>query len=219
MLSGAKSLSATRFAIQLVALFAGGAAAGAATTPSESAGYKSTPQLNVRVYSFAGLAPGLVQAAEMEATRLLRDVPLNLDWVDCTSRAASTACMTDPLPTDLVVRVLAKALPQASASALGIAGTNGGEAAAFIFYDRMVSLRTQARSLPSIVGRVLAHEITHLLLPRESHSELGLMRGHWTADDMRTVSSACTGVSAASGKLMQNEALRRVISARELASK
>jgi hypothetical protein len=189
------------------------------TIASQSAGYKSTPQLNVRVYSFAGLGPGLVQAAEVEATRLLRDVPLNLDWVNCTSRAVSPACMTDPLPTDLVVRVLAKALPQSSASALGIAGTNGGEAAAFIFYDRMVSLRTQARSLPSIVGRVLAHEITHLLLPRESHSELGLMRGHWTADDLRTISSGCTGLSATSAKLMQNEALRRVISARELASK
>lgn len=219
MLCRARSLSATGFAIHLVSLFAGGAYAGNARTPTESAGYKSTPQLNVRLYSFAGLAPGLIQRAEMEATRLLRAVPLNLNWVDCTSRAASAACMTDPLPTDLVVRVLAKALPQVSANALGIAGTNVGEATAFIFYDRMLSLRTQARSLPSIVGRVLAHEITHLLLPPESHSDVGLMRGHWTADDMRTESSACTGISAASVKLMQNEALRRVISARELGSK
>ena len=192
---------------------------GAATVPSESAGYKSTPQLNVRVYSFPGLAPGLLQAAEMEASRLLRDVRLHLNWVDCTSRVVSATCMTDRLPTDLAVRVLAKALPQVSANALGIAGTNVGEATAFIFYDRMVSLRTQARSLPSIVGRVLAHEITHLLLPAESHSELGLMRAHWTADDMRTFSSACTGISAESVKLMQSEALRRAISVREVGSK
>ena len=123
----------------------------------------------------------------MEASRLLRDVRVHLNWVDCTSRVVSATCMTDRLPTDLAVRVLAKALPQVSANALGIAGTNVGEATAFIFYDRMVSLRTQARSLPSIVGRVLAHEITHLLLPAESHSELGLMRAHWTADDMRDV--------------------------------
>ena len=219
MLCRAKSLSVAGSAIQLLSLLAGGPATGAAKFPRESTGQKSTPQLNVRVYSFAGLAPGLLQSAEKETTRLLRGVPLTLNWVDCTARVVSAACLTEPSPTDLVVRVLAKALPQASPNALGIAGTNVENATAFIFYDRMTSLRTQARSLASIVGRVLAHEITHLLLPPESHSDLGLMRGHWTADDMRTESAACTGLSAASVKLMQDEALRRVLSARELSSK
>src|SRR5689334_21757139 len=128
MLSRASSLYATGFAIQWISLFGSVARTGAATDPSDSAGYKSTPQLNVRVYSFPGLAPGLLQAAEMEASRLLGDVRLNLNWVDCTSRVVSATCMTDRLATDLAVRVLAKALPQASANALGIAGTNVGEA-------------------------------------------------------------------------------------------
>jgi hypothetical protein len=69
------------------------------------------------------------------------------------------------------------------------------------------------------MGRVLAHEIVHLLLPGERHSDFGLMRGQWSADDMRPESFACIGVPVASAQLMQNEALRRSVNARNLALK
>lgn len=117
--------------------------------------------------------------------------------------------MSDITPKDLVIRVLAKALRQASADALGIAGSNAGEGIAFVFYDRMLLLRTQQKPLPVIVGRVLAHEITHLLLPEDSHSARGLMRAKWSVDDMRPDSAACVGLSVLSAQLMQQEALRR----------
>ncbi len=220
MLRHAKSLSIPAFAIQMLAFSIIGPAAPAAGLPTESPlGAKSTPQLSVRVYSFPGLSAWLLRAAEIEADRLLRNVPVGLNWVDCTSRLISAACMSELAPTDLVVRVVAKALPKASADALGIAGSKGGEAIAFVFYDRMVALRTHARPLPLIVGRVLAHEITHLLLPSEEHSDLGLMRALWTADDLRPDSFACMGLPIASVRLMQKAALQRVISARKLALK
>lgn len=209
----AKSLSAARFAVLMSSMVAM-----AASLPIKSPlTDKAAPQLSVRVYSFSGLSPRLLQAAEMEAGRLLRTVSVGLTWVDCTSRAPSAICMSDLGPADLAVRVLPNALPQASRSALGMAGTSRGEAIAFIFYDRMVALRTNTRPLPPIVGRVLAHEITHLLLPPESHSELGLMRAHWTADDVRFGSSACIGLPAASVELVEEEAGRRASRAHEQA--
>jgi hypothetical protein len=61
-----------------------------------------------------------------------------------------------------------------------------------------------------MLGRVLAHEITHLLLPQEDHAELGLMRGHWSAEDLQGTNTACLGLSVRSIQLMQGEALRRV---------
>ncbi len=170
---------------------------------------KSTPQLSVRVYSFLRLSRWLLRSAELEAHRLLIDVPIEFDWVDCTSPSLSSACTSDSTSKDLVVRVLAKALPQASADALGIAGSKGDDAVAFLFYDRMLVLRTHEKPLPLIVGRVLAHEITHLLLLENAHSDRGLMRAKWSADDMRPESSACLGLSLASVQRMHQEALRR----------
>jgi hypothetical protein len=213
----AKKVFTATSLLQLLAFPVLGPAAPASSALAESLrGDKSPPRLSVRVYSFAGLSPWLLHAAEVEAYRLLRKVPVDLNWVDCTSALASAACVSDLAPTDLVIRILPKALPLATADALGIAGSQGGEAKAFLFYDRMVALRTHARPLPSIVGRVLAHEIVHVLLPDQSHSDFGLMRGQWSTDDLLMASSACLALPAASVRLMEKEALRRVLNGRSL---
>jgi hypothetical protein len=122
------------------------------------------------------------------------------------------SCMSPQLPTDLIVRILPKALPNASGSALGITDSSDRDDAAFIFYDRIVALRTHTTFLPAVLGRVIAHEIIHLLLPEQEHSELGLMRGQWALEDLRLTSSTCLGLPRKSVQLMEKEALRRVLS-------
>lgn len=214
----AKSRCSAVVAIELLTFSIFGTATYAAKVPSDFT-TKSTPQLRVRVYSFPGLPAGVLRSAEMEADRLLRDGHINFDWIDCTLRNPSRACTLDLTPQDLVVRVVAKALPQASTPALGIAGSSNGDATAFLFYDRMLALRSYVRPLSSIFGRVLAHEIVHMLLPAQGHSELGLMRALWSTDDLRPESFACSGLPFASVQLMKEEAVRRLISASDTALK
>jgi hypothetical protein len=171
---------------------------------------QSTPKLNVFVYGFLGLSPSVIQGAETEAARMLGRVPIELKWIDCTSRVLPESCWSPQVPTDLIIRFLPKALPQASARALGIAGSSADYATAFIFYDRILALRTHMHLLPAMLGRVLAHEITHLLLPEEDHAGFGLMRGQWSADDLLFTSAACLGLSGRSIQFMHREALRRM---------
>lgn len=171
---------------------------------------QSTPKLDVLVYSFPGISPWVLQEAEKEAARLLRPVARELQWTDCSVHAIDPGCASPRIRSDLIVRFIPRALPQATTGALGIAGPSGGYATAFIFYDRVVALRTQGRPMPVMLGRVLAHEIVHLLLPSESHSEVGLMRGQWSADDLRVASSACLDLPARFIPLMQREAARRI---------
>jgi hypothetical protein len=167
--------------------------------------------LNIRVYGFQGLPLEALPEAYTEAERLLRPSAIGLKWVDCTSLALSNECTAPQLPADLTVRIVADALPPASARALGLAAWSGDLAAAFIFYDRVAALRTSTRFVPTILGRVMAHEITHLLLGPDSHSEVGLMRGQWSADDLRTVNSAWLGLPLRSAQFMQKEARRRIL--------
>lgn len=184
----------------------------AGTATEFSFANQSTPELNIRVYSFPGLSAWVLREAYAEAVRIFHPVSIELKYVDCTSGVLPTSCTSPQLPADLIVRVLAKALPQASAGALGLS-SSGDSAAAFIFYDRVLAQRTHTRLVPLILGRAMAHEITHLLLPQQDHSEFGLMRGEWSADNLRFASSACLGLPIRSAQLMQKEALRRVLSA------
>lgn len=206
-------------AITLVVSLAGFLSESTRATTEFSLADQSTPQLRVRVYSFPGLSPWVLEGAELEAQRMLRTVPIRLNWIDCTPRVVPAACMSPRLSTDLIVRLTSKALPQASATALGITDSSDAFAAAFIFYDRVVALRTHTQLLPVMLGRIMAHEITHLLLPQQDHSHLGLMRGQWAADDLRTTSSTCLGLPTKSVQFMQKEALRRVLSVGGLVKK
>ena len=52
-----------------------------------------------------------------------------------------------------------------------------------VFYDR-VSRRAPADLLPTVLGHVLAHEITHVLQRIDRHSETGVMKAHWTNADL-----------------------------------
>lgn len=173
-------------------------------------GFQSTPTLEVFVYGFPGLSTSLLQEAEAETDRILTPVSIRLDWINCISRTATPQCFLPQLATDITVRFLPKALPQAAATALGFANSSADSAAAFLFYDRIAALRTERRLLFPMFGRVLAHEITHLLLPNEAHSDSGLMRGLWSTSDLTVTSTACLFLSARSVQLMYGEALRRV---------
>jgi hypothetical protein len=86
----------------------------------------------------------------------------------------------------------------------------GDLATAFIFYDRILALRSHTRMLSPMIGRVLAHEITHLLIPEEKHTNAGLMRGQWSMEDLSLTSAACRGLSARAIQRMRGEALRKM---------
>ena len=183
----------------------------AKTISESSLSHQPAPELHVRIYSFAGMPPSLLGEAEFEAARLLHSVKIELKWVDCTSRALPASCLSPRLPTDLIVRFVRKALPQMSTAVLGATASSGNsDGAAFIFYDRIAALQTHARFLPYMLGRVMAHELAHLLLPQQGHSDFGLMRGEWRANDMDYSSAACLGLPRNSVEFMEKEALRRV---------
>jgi hypothetical protein len=57
------------------------------------------------------------------------------------------------------------------------AGTGG---MAFVLSDRVEGNAAKHHmSMSRVLGQVIAHEVGHLLLPANSHSERGVMRGVW----------------------------------------
>lgn len=185
---------------------------------AESLAPQSTPEIDVFVYGFPGFSPWVLEGAEAEAMRLLLPARIALKWIDCTRPPVSSAsCYSPQGRHELVVLFRAKALPLADSRALGMASPSSDGGAAFIFYNRVIALQTSLSLFHVMLGRVLAHEITHLLLPGEHHSDSGLMRADWISDDLRFTSTAYFGLSPRSIQLMQKEVRRRAL-ARERSS-
>jgi hypothetical protein len=170
---------------------------------------QSTPTLNVLVSSFRGLPSWVLEGAEAEASRIFQPARISLKWIDCASGTAPIPCESLQTDGDLVIHFVPRALPLASATALAMTLRSPNHGAAFIFYDRIIALQTSASLLQTMLGRVVAHEITHLLVPEEEHSSSGLMRTHWKPDDLRFTTMGCGTLSARSMQLLQGEARRR----------
>jgi len=183
----------------------------AAAPPNDiSLADQSTPETRVRIYGFPGLGSYTMRGAEIEATRILRTTGIEVAWIDCF-REAEAAC-TNALDTgtDLIVRILPKALPRANSRVLGLAVPASESPAAFIFFDRIATQRTHTRLVPVMLGRVIVHEITHLLLPDEGHSTSGLMKGQMTFDDFDLAGNTFLGLSRHAQVRLREEASRRL---------
>lgn len=141
---------------------------------------------------------------------MLRDTHIRFAWLNCPSEADYLLCTAPEQPTDLEVRIVRTALPQATVNTLGMASRSESGSTALIFYDRVKA--RSAGPVPSyeIFGKVMAHEIAHQLLPFDSHEKIGLMRAKWDPQDLSLTSQRCLGLSAESVRLMQRETLRRM---------
>jgi hypothetical protein len=171
-------------------------------------------QLTVRMYTRVEVSPSVLEAAAVEAARVLSGIPVRLSWLNCAAPAHPARCESSETPADLTIRLLSKALPEASPNGLGMAMWSASGGSAALFFDRALTIRRPGILLPHILGRAMAHEIVHLLLGADSHSDLGLMRGQWSAEDLRMPSGACLGLSAHNVESIRTGAARRVLIAK-----
>ena len=67
---------------------------------------------------------------------------------------------------------------------------------AYAIYDRVRDTAARAAmNEDDLLGFVMTHEIAHLLLPRGSHTQTGLMRGHWNVRDLQKIDVVKLGFS------------------------
>jgi len=152
----------------------------------------SRATITLRVYDYAQVKPATLTAAEREASRILAQAGVTTQWQDCpTSHDAKkdfsgcAATQTD----DYIVSIL----PNSMADKLGKGDTfgaadGGGSHRAAIFFER-ISERAggDTTAMDVLAGRVMAREIGSLLLGANASSRTGIMKAHWTSNDLNVL--------------------------------
>ena len=137
--------------------------------------------VTIRVYDIYGLSPEARQEALAVAAQTLEHAGVQAAIVDCSGVAAATPCKTGVAEGELILRIHRH--PKDGLHVLGEAyvhGESGPNTVATVYAAAIAQrARRDGTSLATLVGRVSAHEIGHLLLGTNAHASHGLMQASW----------------------------------------
>ena len=151
-------------------------------------------QLRVSVFNSSPISSSTIERAEGEAGRVLRDIGVEAIWLNCPQETPQESypgrCSEVSFPSHLRLWIL-RVSHGLNISTVGISylAEDGRGCYADLFYEPIQELGKQTAVSPSIIlGHAMAHELGHLLLGANSHSPSGLMRAHWTGEDLTNAS-------------------------------
>lgn len=132
------------------------------------------------------------ERAEMEAASIFSELGVKISW-----RSGRACAAGDAIQIHLSTHTAATLKPGALAYARPYQ-RNYIE----VFYDR-VTVTVHAEALVHLLAHVLVHEITHILEGIARHSETGIMKAHWNANDYREMCSHHLPFAAEDVELIQ----------------
>jgi hypothetical protein len=142
----------------------------------------------VRVFDANGMMAGTNRQALDQARKALDAASIDVIWRMCP---ASPSCNVPLAPGELAIRIVRAPVPQHYSGTLALGDATmdtraGTGVLATVYIDRIEWLAhetgTDSRAL---LGRAIAHELGHLLLARTTHGPVGLMRAHWSQEEVR----------------------------------
>ena len=169
-----------RASVVLLAL--GALAVARFSTPTSAA--EPPRGIAIRVYDYFGVPPGDIARARSASERILLTAGVQAEWRNCGPivRVPVVPCDHPLTARQFVVRIQA-----ARASAgfiLGYSVIDRGRLAgqvATVFGDRIQQTSGRLRiDAGTLLGRVIAHEVGHLLMGTTTHTYEGVMSAHWS---------------------------------------
>jgi hypothetical protein len=156
------------------------------------------PKITVLIYNYAAIPPGLLAQTEAEAARIYQHCRIEFRWLDCPLRSEEVdrfpACKIPSGPTWLALRILLSPMAkyaQAPEESLGFAlhSDEGSFAITANVFAHDVEQLAHTYGIPEgvILGHVMAHELGHLLLGPESHSDNGIMQATWHLKELKII--------------------------------
>jgi hypothetical protein len=161
--------------------------------------------LVVRIYDGYGLPGDHLARARSTAEGIMKAAGVAVTWPRCP-------CLSPVSSAELVVRIT-RTSPSSTPGSLGFSFVDVGLKAgtlATVFADRVQALAAIAEvDDGQLLGRVIAHEIAHLLLGTRDHDPHGLMRGEWRASELVRQRPSDWRLSRAEGLRIRHAIKRR----------
>jgi hypothetical protein len=172
-------------------------------------------QITVVVNDSVGVAPAVLRQGEAEAARVFRLAGIEIAWVDCKGQSAveSGVCRAVPGVNEFVLHIVPTG-KTSSDSVFGEAflGEDGRGKYSDVFFDRIENAHRQlGASVGLLLGDVAAHELGHLLLGSNAHSQVGIMEPVWQKEVLREIGMGTLLFTRDQSSLMKSRIGRQTV--------
>lgn len=174
---------------------------------------KNEAQITIRIHNYAKVKASILLPAERAAADIFREGGVHSIWVECPdgqTELAEAGCARPVTPLDLMLNLLPRSMAQHlhfQDEIFGVAMETTGKDFgffAYVFYDSVKDCAVQRQlDLPQLLGDAIAHELAHLLLGTNSHSNHGLMRAFWSGKELLVAEQRGLSFSASETKRLQ----------------
>lgn len=183
------------------------------------------PKVTVLVYNYAEISSKKLAQTEREAARIFQQSGIDTEWVGCPLTVHESdkfpACPLQPRQADLILRIVTQPMADRLRDVRDSFGftmfpDDGSmpKTANVFSHDAEQIAKNNRVTSTAMLATVIAHEIGHLLLGRESHSSVGIMKARWRRDDLQTIARGRMVFTPEQSKRMRSTAQTRMATAR-----
>jgi hypothetical protein len=130
----------------------------------------------------AAAPPGALFQAKVTARDMFAHIGVTLQWQGGRGRDQARECWP---PIEISLEAGSPGPDRPDSMAYTMPYLDGG-ARIYVFVERVASM-VSANRMGTLLGHVLAHEITHALQRINRHSDQGVMKTRWDASDFRAM--------------------------------
>lgn len=147
-------------------------------------------QITVQVHNTAAVSASVLRRAEFEADRILETAGVEVAWQNCpNSSTVGASCLFADNPAVFVLHIVSRGKTSRD-SVFGEAFLGEGGVGKYcdIFFDPMLqAFQDSGTDVADLLGAVAAHELGHLLLGSDAHSQIGIMQAVWQKESLRAI--------------------------------
>jgi hypothetical protein len=210
-----------------------GLVAMAALSGSAARAAGSYPAANLRftihVHNYASVDSKTMTQAEKVASEIFLKAGVVSQWANepLPQDSCDAADMQPIGLSQLWVSILPATMADRMNMPAGVTGLAPGAGPdrklAYIFYNRVKELQRRQieassqlaipvpASAESILGTAMAHEVGHILLNMDGHSQTGIMQGNWDGNVLYDLACSRLYFTKGQEKVMQTEVARRAL--------
>jgi hypothetical protein len=162
--------------------------------------------LVVHVKNQAGISSADLARAQVQTGRIFEDIGVRIVWSDVAVESRDPRCEGFSLLVTLLSPEVGRQLLIQGGRKDVLSSAESPVGRAFIHPERVADLGARTRaSAEELLGRVMAHELGHLMLP-VGHSQIGIMSAGMETDPARTSGRFTVPQTRAIRALLQSKA-------------